>query len=603
MLNKDVLAHDPSSFTLADGGVAKVSFPPEPDQKAILREQLQTFVCDGAYAEALRRMLEAFNAAAGRRADVPAAWISGFYGSGKSLLAAMLGALWVNLKFDDGAIAEGLVPNMPSEVRAALRELRANGKRLGGLLVGGSTLGRGAQHPVKAILDVVLSATGLPSGGDLRPPLAALWLEEQGILGEVRAYLGTDFDRAAREFLLDDSFATAALSAKPSLAPDVDNLMDRFGRQFEREPEPTVALLVDTARKALMVGRNEMPLTLILLDEVQQFIREDSDLSLTIQTIAEELCSKFRGRVFLVATGQSALGDVRYLEKLLTRFVVPVPLGSADINSVIRKTVLLKKDTAKPEVERMLELRSGEIDKHLQGSNLKHSAADRQFDVADWPMLASRRRFWERVLAELDRSGLGATLRGQLRISLDAVKRYGDRSLGVAVAGDFLFDTFAAEAMSRNLILREVSDRIALLRAEPGDGPLKARLLILRGGHRGQRRVAAADQGECRVAIGLRPLPGAGGRRCRPHRAAAHRPPRLGDHRQACWRRSDPAWRLENAAADRAGSRRCEAQRRRPGVAPVERLGPPAGERVERHQGGRCRERRDNPSRHLRPSP
>ena len=62
-------------------------------------------------------------------------------------------------------------------------------------------------------------------------------------------------------------------------------------------------MLVDTARKALSLGRNEIPLTLIILDEVQQFIREDSNLSLTIQTIAEELSSKFRGRVFLVATG------------------------------------------------------------------------------------------------------------------------------------------------------------------------------------------------------------------------------------------------------------------------------------------------------------
>ncbi|HEY8874683.1 MAG TPA: hypothetical protein VIM52_16750, partial [Stellaceae bacterium] len=96
-----------------------------------------------------------------------------------------------------------------------------------------------------------------------------------------------------------------------------------------------------------------------------------------------------------------------------------------------------------------------------------------------WPILATRRRFWERVLSELDRSGLGATLRGQLRISLDAVKRYGDSPLGVAVPGDFLFDTFAAEALSRNLILREIFDRIATLRAQSNDGPLKARLLIL----------------------------------------------------------------------------------------------------------------------------
>jgi hypothetical protein len=67
MLNKDVLAHDPSEYRLADGGVAKVLFPPpDAEQKAILREQLQTFVCEGAYADGQRRMLEAFKGAAGR---------------------------------------------------------------------------------------------------------------------------------------------------------------------------------------------------------------------------------------------------------------------------------------------------------------------------------------------------------------------------------------------------------------------------------------------------------------------------------------------------------------------------------------------------------
>jgi hypothetical protein len=459
--------------------VAKVLFPPDPEQKAILREQLQTFVCEGAYADGLRRMLEEFNAAAGRRGDAPAAWISGFYGSGKSLLAAMLGALWTNLQFEDGATAEGLVQSMPSEVRAALRELHANAARLGGLLVGGTTLGRGVHDPVKAVLNVLFQATGLPSGSDMRPALATLWLADEGILSDVRGMLGADFARASQMFLLDNSFAASALKAKPSLAPDLDTLMDRLGQQFAAEPEPTVELLVDTARKALSLGRNQIPSTLIILDEVQQFIREDSNISLTIQTIVEELSSKFRSRVFLVATGQSALGDVQYLEKLLTRFVVTVPLGAADINSVIRKTVLLKKDTAKPEIEKMLDLRAGEIDRHLQGSNLRHTATDRPNDVPDWPILAARRRFWERVLAELDRSGLGATLRGQLRISLDAVKRYGERPLGVAVPGDFLYDTFAAEALSRNLISREVYDRIEALRAQSGDGPLKARLLIL----------------------------------------------------------------------------------------------------------------------------
>ena len=391
----------------------------------------------------------------------------------------MLGALWTNIEFHDGATAEGLVHNMPSEVKAALRELRNNIRRLGHSVVGGSTLGRGSQHPVKAVVEVILRAVGLPSGNDLRPSLVALWLNDQGILADVRARLGDDFDQAAREFLLDEQLTAAALTAKPDLAASVDILMDRLNRQFEHEPEPTVELLVEMAQKALMVGRKEMPLTLIILDEVQQFIREDADSSLLIQTIiAEELCSRFRGRVFLVATGQSALGDVKYLEKLLTRFSIPISLGAADIDPVIRQTVLLKNEVKKPEVEKLLDLRSGEVDRHLQGSSL-HGAADRQFDVADWPILATRRRVWERVLAELDKSGLGATLRGQLRICLDAVKQYGDKPLGFAVPGDFLYDTFAAEALSRNLISREIADKIAILRAQPGDEPLKARLLTL----------------------------------------------------------------------------------------------------------------------------
>src|ERR1700730_4356018 len=151
MLNKDVFARDPSSYDLADGGIAKVLFPPEndPKQLAVLREQLQTFVCEGGYADGLSGILRYFNGKAGRRSDLYAIWISGFYGSGKSLLATMLGALWTNIEFDDGATAEGLIHNMPSDVKAALRELRGNIRRVGPPVVGGSTLGRGSQHPVK----------------------------------------------------------------------------------------------------------------------------------------------------------------------------------------------------------------------------------------------------------------------------------------------------------------------------------------------------------------------------------------------------------------------------------------------------------------------
>ncbi len=78
--------------TAADA--AKIVFPP---QSGLVTEtlggELQTFVTDGEYGRGLIRILELFLAALGR-GDQGAVWISGFYGSGKSHLAKMLGALW-----------------------------------------------------------------------------------------------------------------------------------------------------------------------------------------------------------------------------------------------------------------------------------------------------------------------------------------------------------------------------------------------------------------------------------------------------------------------------------------------------------------------------
>ena len=69
-------------------------------------------------------------------------------------------------------------------------------------------------------------------------------------------------------------------------------------------------------------------------------------MTLKIQTIAERLAGRFDGRVLLVTTGQQALSDVQDLQKLLDRFPVQIALGEADVDAVIRKTVLRKKTSS-----------------------------------------------------------------------------------------------------------------------------------------------------------------------------------------------------------------------------------------------------------------
>jgi hypothetical protein len=476
MLNKDTFYRDPADYRLANQGVAKIQFPPSPDALETLRGELETFVCDGAYADGLARILESFLGAVNKGGTAPAVWISGFYGSGKSHLASMLSALWLNLEFNDGATAEGLT-SLPSEVAAPLKELRIAAKRAGGVVAAGDTLGTGADDPAEATLGIILRAVGLPS--DLRAAQVAFWLDDTGILEKVRAELGDGFDTHIRNFILSPKFGDAVLKAKPELADNSRELGSKLQALFPEPPPVTIDLLETMARKALLIGRNELPLTLIVLDEVQQFIRQDPSLTLKIQTLVERLSGRFNGRILLVGTGQQALSDVPNLQKLLDRFPVQIALGEADIDTVIRKTVLRKKPGAEGDIKAMLDKHAGEISRQLHGSKLAHTMNDTEEAVLDWPLLPSRRRVWEHVLRELDRTGLGGTLRGQLRTTLDAAKTYGPKPLGHAVPVDFLYGRFATEAYNAGLLPGETRNRIEKMRSGDAKDQLKARILML----------------------------------------------------------------------------------------------------------------------------
>jgi ABC-type bacteriocin/lantibiotic exporter with double-glycine peptidase domain len=76
--------------------------------QAILRYELESFVCDGQYEKGLETILDKFLLNLDAGTEQPGVWISGFYGSGKSHLAKMLRTLWTDYQFADGATARSL---------------------------------------------------------------------------------------------------------------------------------------------------------------------------------------------------------------------------------------------------------------------------------------------------------------------------------------------------------------------------------------------------------------------------------------------------------------------------------------------------------------
>ncbi len=477
MLNRETFQKDPADYRIPNDGVAKIVFPPAPGSTTqTLKDELGTFITDGEFGRGLLKILESFRGGLAQGSQ-KAVWISGFYGSGKSHLAKMLCGLWTEQPFADGSRPSTLLPEPSPELIAELRALQSAGARAGGLHAAGGTLGGGSDDPKLATLGIVLQSVGLPL--DFRAARVAFWLADEGILDAVRARLGDTFESAIRNFVLSTAFREAVLAEKPSLAANARDLSDRLKADFPQPPELTVADLSSTVRRALLLNRKELPLTLVVLDEVQQFLKNDPGRALDVQNIAERFAADFDGRLLLVCTGQQALNELDNLQKLLGRFQIRISLGEADMDAVIRKTVLRKSSAGSAQVHSMLDDRAGEISRHLRGTRVAHRAEDGADAVLDWPLLPSRRRVWERVLRALDKSGMAGALRTQMAVALESARLVADKPLGHAVPTDFLYTRFADDAFAAGELPEETRSRITKLREGNADERLQARVLML----------------------------------------------------------------------------------------------------------------------------
>jgi hypothetical protein len=176
----ELLERDPRTIGLANQGQARLRSERTPQAVAELRHELESFVCDGEYGRALERILSQFLVGVSKPKQ-SAAWVAGFFGSGKSHLLKMLGHLWLDTPFEDGVSARTLVRGLPDDVRAHLRELDTKAARLGVPLKAPSgTLPAGSGDFVRAtILSIILDACDLPT----QYPQAefVFWIREQGL--------------------------------------------------------------------------------------------------------------------------------------------------------------------------------------------------------------------------------------------------------------------------------------------------------------------------------------------------------------------------------------------------------------------------------------
>jgi hypothetical protein len=385
--NRDLFHRDPVQTKIPNDGVAQILRPETEQQWNVLRWELQSFVCDGQYAQGLEKILKSFLTNL-PQAQQPAVWVSGFYGSGKSHLVRVLEHLWRDVQLPSGERARDLV-TLPDEVRDHLTELSTTGKRLGGLWSAAGTLASGKSEAVRlAFLSILFESAGLPT--QYEHARFMIWARQNGYLNTVRAAVeaeGRTLHKEVHDLYVSPVIAKALLAADPTLGNSVKDVRDLLKTQFPPTPKDVTDnemfdVMDDVLRlQSPVPGR--LPLTLVVLDEMQQYLGDDNDKALTVQNIVQGCSARFESRVLFVASGQSALTATPTLQKLIDRFPLPVELSDNDVETVVREVVLRKKPELVPTLKSTIDASVGEIDRHLGGTRFAPRAEEKTKLVPD----------------------------------------------------------------------------------------------------------------------------------------------------------------------------------------------------------------------------
>ena len=97
-----------------------------------------------------------------------------------------------------------------------------------------------------------------------------------------------------------------------------------------------------------------------MIDEVGQYVGDDTNLLINLQSLVEKIGSECNGKVWVVCTGQEAIDEIiktreNEFSRIQARFKTRLSLSSSSADEVIQKRILKKKTEYVPQLEGIYE--------------------------------------------------------------------------------------------------------------------------------------------------------------------------------------------------------------------------------------------------------
>ena len=288
-------------------------------------------------------------------------WISGFFGSGKSHFLKILSYLLANKSvgdkkaidyFADDSLTEGK-PKIVDRIVLADMKLAADTDTDVVLFNIDAKSDSNSKQNKDAIVNVFLKVFNEMQGFcGAMPFLADLErkLTEEGQYNEFKQKFEEVYGEAWEDSRQDFDFIQDDVV---EVLTGMDFMSEAAARNWcEKAAEPYQISIEDFAKrvKAYIDRKGNNHHVVFLVDEIGQYIGEDSKLMLNLQTVTEELGKECTGKAWVIVTSQQDIDSVTKVKgndfsKIQGRFDTRLSLSSANVDEVIKKRILEKKET------------------------------------------------------------------------------------------------------------------------------------------------------------------------------------------------------------------------------------------------------------------
>lgn len=421
-------------------------------------QELEEYVCTDEIIKSFRTFFRRYRESIATPTEKMGVWITGFFGSGKSHFLKILGYILENEEVAGVRAAEYFKDKIRDElVLADIRQsAKANNKVV--LFNIDSKAKSDSKSRTQAIMDIMLRAFNESVGYcGSKPWVADLerTLDEEGLLEEFVSKFEEVSKRnwvqtRANALLNRDAIIKALVAVRDMSEESAKAFVEDQTRNFTNTTEEFAKIVNKYCRK-------HKTRVIFLMDEVGQFIGNNTQLMLNLQTCVEDLGKFCRGQAWVVVTSQQELKAMidstkdkqQDFSKIQGRFNTRLLLSGADADEVIKKRILEKKDTAVTPLRALYDANSSKLSNLIlfqaKPTWSGYKDADEFKDV--YPFVSYQFELLQKVFESIRENGMseGRHLSQNERSLLDAfqtsAKKCADMESGLLVSFDSFYQT------------------------------------------------------------------------------------------------------------------------------------------------------------------